>query len=134
TVRYLDFNALNQFLSRATKPGSGCSTAPALFLTLIEAIVDRSADVLEKVSAVVDGFNRKIFLLQDKEFHRRDRELAQLVTEIGVQGDLAAKVRESLSSLERLVQYAGLALPPPYAKGNNRARLKLAGRDIRSLE
>jgi magnesium transporter len=66
--------------------------------------------------------------------HRRDRELAELIGEIGVQGDLAAKVRESLSSLERLVQYAGVALPPAYGKGSNRARLKLIGRDIRSLE
>src|SRR4029079_1977306 len=65
---------------------------------------------------------------------RRDRELAELISEIGVQGDLAAKVRESLSSLERLVEYAGVALAPAYSQGNNRSRLKLVGRDIRSLE
>ena len=57
-----------------------------------------------------------------------------MIEEIGRQGDLAAKARESLASLERLIQYAGLALPGPLAKGASRARLKLAGRDIRSLE
>jgi magnesium transporter len=133
TVRYLDFHALTQFINRAAKPASGCTSAPALFLTLIEAIVDRSADELERISVVVDRINREVFV-DEKSGRRRDRELAALVGEIGVQGDLAAKVRESLSSLERLVQYAGLALPPAYAKGTNRARLKLVGRDIRSLE
>ena len=57
-----------------------------------------------------------------------------MIEEIGFQGDLAAKARESLASLERLIQFAGLALPAAFAKGANRARLKLAGRDIRSLE
>ena len=133
TVRYADFHALSQFMARAGKPTGGGGSAPALFLSLIETIVDRSADVLERISAVVDRINREIFA-REKESRRRDRELAELISEIGVQGDLAAKVRESLSSLERLVQYAGLALPSAYAKGNNRARLKLVGRDIRSLE
>jgi magnesium transporter len=133
TVRYADFHAMNQFMARAGKPTGGGVSTPALFMNLIETIVDRSADVLERISAVVDRINREIFA-REKESRRRDRELAELISEIGVQGDLAAKVRESLASLERLVQYAGLALPPAYAKGNNRARLKLVGRDIRSLE
>jgi magnesium transporter len=133
TVRYADFHAMSQFMSRAGKPSGGGPTAPAVFMTLIESIVDRSADVLERISSVVDRINREIFT-SEKEVRRRDRELAAIISEIGVQGDLAAKVRESLSSLERLVQYAGLALPPAYFKGNNKARLKLVGRDIRSLE
>jgi magnesium transporter len=133
TVRYADFHAMSQFMARAGKPIGGGATTPALFMSLIESVVDRSADVLERISAVVDRINRDIFA-SDKESHRRDRELAAIISEIGVQGDLAAKVRESLASLERLVQYAGLALPAAYSKGNNRARLKLVGRDIRSLE
>jgi magnesium transporter len=132
TIRYAEFHALSQFLARATKPG-GCTSAPAVFLGLTEAIVDRIADVLERISLVVDRINREIFARQ-LESRRHGRELADLIGEIGVQGDLAAKARECLSSLERLVQYAGLALPAPYAKGGHRARLKLIGRDIRSLE
>jgi magnesium transporter len=133
TVRYADFHAMTQFMGRAGKPIGGGPNTPAVLTTLIESIVDRSADVLERISAVVDRINREIFA-SEKETRRRDRELAAIISEIGVQGDLAAKVRESLASLERLVQYAGLALPPAYVKGNNKARLKLVGRDIRSLE
>ncbi len=133
TVRDDDFRALGQFLSRAGKPTGGCTSSPALLVGLIEAIVDRTADVLERISAVVDRVNREIFARQQGS-RRRDRQLADLIADIGYQGDIAAKAREVLASLERLVQFAGVALPTAYAKGSHRARLKLVGRDIRSLE
>lgn len=138
TIRYDDLRAVRQFVGRATKPGSGCANAPAVFIGLIEAIIDRTADVLERISKDVDGINREVFDRQQKDLDRENvqsgRRLEALISAIGVQGDLAAKARESLASLERLVQYAGVALPVTYSKSGNRARMKLAGRDIRSLE
>lgn len=133
SVRYDDLRALRQFVVRAGKPAARCTTAPAVFLGIIESIVDRTADVLEHVGAGVDNINLEVFT-QDKDARQRSRQLSNLIEAIGAQGDLTAKTRESLASLERLVQYAGVALPSPYDKGTNRARLKLAGRDIRSLE
>jgi magnesium transporter len=133
TVRYDELRALRQFVSRAQKPGSNCTNAPAVFLGVVEAIIDRTADVLERISKDVDSMNREVFSPKT-EARQRGRELRGLIERIGIQGDLAAKARESLGSLERLVQYAGLALPAAYAKGATRARLKLAARDIRSLE
>jgi magnesium transporter len=133
TVRYDELRALRQFVSRAQKPGGACTTTPAVFLGIIEAIVDRTADVLERISKDVDRINQEVFS-RETEARQRGRELRGLIERIGSQGDLAAKTRESLASLERLVQYAGLALPPVYDKGANRARLKLLARDIRSLE
>jgi len=132
TLRYEDLRAQKQFLARATKPGSACVTAPAVFFGLIEAIVDRTADVLEKISADVDRINQGVFNSQKDK--RRGRRLAAMMEGIGFQGDLAAKARESLSSLERLVQFAGVALPPSFGKGANKNRLKLLARDVRSLE
>ena len=138
TIRYDDLRAVRQFVGRASKPGSGCVTPPAVFLGLIDAIIDRTADVLERISKDVDGINQDVFSRQQKDLARENVQsglrLEALISAIGVQGDLAAKARESLASLERLVQYAGLALPSTYSKSGNRARLKLAGRDIRSLE
>ena len=133
TLRYDDLRAFRQFLARAMKPGYGCSSTPGVFLGLIEAIVDRTADVIERVSADIDRINGRVFSRQ-KNTGQRSRQLETLIDEVGTQGDLAAKARESLASIERLIQYAGLALPSAFAKGANRARLKLAGRDVRSLE
>jgi magnesium transporter len=136
TVRYDDLRAIRQFINRAAKPGSTCTTTPAVFLGLIEAVVDRTADVLERISKDVDKINHDVFSKRDmsRQNVQSGRRLEELIGEIGLQGDLAAKARESLASLERLVQYAGLALPLINAKGSSRSRLKLAGRDIKSLE
>lgn len=132
TLRYEELRAHKQFLARACKPGSGCATTPAVFFGLIEAVVDRTADVLEKISADVDRINSEIFASRTEK--RRGRRLAQLMEGIGFQGDIAGKARESLSSLERLVQFAGVALPGNFGKGANKDRLKLLARDVRSLE
>ena len=136
TVRYDDLRAVRQFVNRAIKPGNNCTTTSAIFLGLIEAVVDRTADVLERISKDVDKINQEVF--SKRELSRQNvqsgRRLEGLIGEIGLQGDLAAKARESLASLERLVQYAGLALPLINTKGSSRSRLKLAGRDIKSLE
>lgn len=133
TLRYNDLRAMRAFLARAGKAGSGCATPPAVFLGLIEAIVDRTADVLERISSDVDRINREVFERQ-VDMRKRGTSLEVLIGEIGVQGDLAAKARESLASVERLTQFASLTLPPAYGKGANKNRLKLAQRDIRSLE
>jgi magnesium transporter len=133
TLRYDEFRAAKQFLARAGKPGSGCINVPAAFLGLLEAVIDRAADVLERLSGDVDRLSAEIFS-QGQNGRKHGRTLQVLIGEIGKQGDLAAKARESLASLERLVQFAGLALPPSFDKGPNKGRLKLAGRDIRSIE
>ncbi|MCB1500181.1 MAG: magnesium transporter CorA family protein [Bauldia sp.] len=132
TLRYNELRAQKQFLSRAAKPGSGCTNVAGIFFGLIEAVVDRTADVLEKISADVDRINQEVFASRGDK--RRGRRLSSLMEGIGFQGDLAAKARESLSSLERLVQFAGVALPGSFGKGGNKNRLKLLARDVRSLE
>lgn len=138
TLRYEDLRAMRQFVTRAAKPGNGCSSTAAVFLGLIEAIIDRTADVLERLSQDVDRINQEVFKRPQHDISRQNvqsgRRLEGMITAIGMQGDLAAKARESLASLERLVQYAGLALPLANAKGSSRQRLKLAARDIKSLE
>lgn len=138
TVRYDDLRAMRQFVARAMKPGNGCSSTAAVFLGLIESIIDRTADVLERLSQDVDRINKEVFKRPAEDISRQNvqwgRRLEDMITAIGVQGDLAAKARESLSSLERLIQYAGLALPLVNAKGSSRQRLKLAARDVKSLE
>jgi magnesium transporter len=132
TLRYADLRAFRQFLQRATKAGSGTTTTTSVFVGLVEAIVDRMADVLERISTDIDRINAEVFTAKDTR--HRGRKLELLIAEIGLQGDLAAKARESLASLERLVQFAGVAMPSGFAKGPTKGRLKLAGRDVRSLE
>lgn len=132
TLRYEEFRALKMFLSLCGKPGYHCDTIASVFVQVIEAVVDRAADVIELISANVDRLNAEIFPRDGSR--KRDRSLETIVGDIGQQDDLAAKIRESLHSLERLIRFAGAALPSGFDKGPNRDRLKLATRDIQSLE
>lgn len=132
TLRYENFRALKQFVSMAGKPSSRCDSVESMFNLMLEAIVDRAADVIEQIGANVDRLNGEIFS-RDRT-GKRKRPLEAVIGDIGFQDELAAKIHESLHSLERLVRFAGVALPNSFDKGINRGRLKLAGRDIQSLE
>jgi len=132
TLRYEDFRALRQFVLLAGKPGSHCESVESVFNVMIEAIVDRAADVIEKSAENVDRLNNEIFPRDRAQ--KRDRPLETVIGDLGFQDDLVAKIRESLHSLERLVRFATLALPNSFDKGANRGKLKLAGRDIQSLQ
>jgi magnesium transporter len=133
TLRYEDMKAFRQFLAVAPKPGSGCETPAGIFNGLLESFIGRTADVLEYISQAVDRINSEIFTRKANE-RIRSKRLSVLIGAIGLQGDLASKARESLASLERLAQYASAMLPDQALKNGNGARLKLALRDVRSLE
>lgn len=133
TLRYAEMKAFRQFLGRAGQPESGCGTVTGVFAALLEAIIDRTADVTERISASVDALNRHIFD-QHVRGPKRSRRLAAAINGLGEQGDLASKTRESLTSLERLVQFAAAMLRDRPPKSGLADRLKLMLRDIRSLE
>jgi len=132
TLRYANPTAFRQFLKRASKPDSGCQSAAGIFVGLVEAVVDRTADVIEHITQAVDKLNDEIFTRYSR---RRGRYLAASLDGLGKQGNLASKARESLVSLERLAQYATAMLRDKGGKGAGvDARLKLILRDGRSLE
>jgi magnesium transporter len=133
TLRYEEMSAFRQFLALAPKPESGCGTPVGIFNGLLEAFIGRTADVLEHVAQSVDRINGEIFTRKPSE-RLQAKRLSVLIGAIGKQGDLASKARESLSSMERLAQYAAAMLPDQTLKNGNAARLKLALRDVRSLE
>lgn len=133
TLRYDDMKAFRQFLSVAPKPESGCGTPAGIFNGLLEAFIGRTADVLEHIAQSVDRINGEIFTRKPSA-RLQAKRLSVLIGAIGTQGDLASKARESLASLERLAQYAAAMLPDRTLKNGNNARLKLALRDVRSLE
>lgn len=132
TIRYREFRALGQFLARASKPGANCTDAPGVVLGFLEAIVDRLADVVERCSLDIDRTSQEIFR-RPTTAKRRVTRLDSLVNDVGAAGDLVSKVRECLSSLERLLQYASAVADDILGKGRNGNRVKLMQRDVRSL-
>ena len=105
TVRYERLNAFDAY------EGTARGSASEVFVGLIEAIVDRIADVLERIAAELDLQSHRLFRSRSVgggERRTRAQESADLRTilrGLGASGDLASKIRDSLLALARIVPY-----------------------------
>jgi magnesium transporter len=132
TVRYDDprpFMIVGHKLARLCPAGA---TGESVLMDLLDAVIDRSADILEKISSEVDQVSHEIFEPEGSAADR-SRSYNEIMKSIGRKGDLTSKVRESLVSIGRLLLYlANEADSMKWAK-DMRAQLKGMQRDVQSL-
>jgi len=103
-----------------------------IMIDLLDAIIDRAADVLERAAADVEVISRRIFERRGARDDPRQSYQA-ILRSIGRKGDLTSKIRESLVSIGRLVLFLaneaeGMKLPR-----DQRAQVKSMARDVFSL-
>ncbi len=97
-------------------------------MALLDAIVDRVADVLEAVQLQLNGLSQRIF----EEERERRGELQHILRELGQHRSLLTQLGESLFSGTRLMAYYRLHVGDP-KRGPARSWLKALERDLRSL-
>ncbi len=107
TLRYQDPRPIATFAQRLMRsPGSSRLSAQEVLIGLIEAFVDRIADILEKVALDLDAQARRVFAPQKpggKAMSAAD--LQDVLRALGRNEDLATSARESLLSLNRMVRF-----------------------------
>lgn len=135
TVRYVDPKPFSVFATRAQKAnGMMCTNGELVMLGILESIIDRMADVLERLGNDIDGVSREIFQSKTSNVTKKTRNLQSLIEQIGRKGDFLTATRESLVSISRLVSYhAALDTPERRTSKESRQRLKLLQRDAMSL-
>jgi magnesium transporter len=131
TVRYAEPRPFSRFALRAQRRYCGINSAEAALLGLLETIIDRLADILERIAMQIDNTSRDVFG-DPVAGNERGRDFQVVLRHIGRQGDLTSKVRESLASLERLLTFMQALRGHKIGK-SRRAQLKTLSRDIRSL-
>lgn len=158
TIRHTEPLWLAIFAARAMRqPGLVTGHLDAM-LGILEAVVDRAADVLEMVAGELDQLSNQVFSVLDepaaprrttrqesqkRQAARRRIEkrkpakgasdaLRSVITAIGRAGDLTHKVRDSLAGLERLSAFAVIVAGPRMGK-EQKMRLKTISRDVHSL-
>lgn len=138
TVRFETLIAFNVFEQNFGRAGVSHETAPEVFVGLVEAIVDRAADVLETIAAELDDLSHRLFRAQPIQRHakhhpaRNEADLRNSLRRVGHSGDLVSKIRDGLLALARIVPYVasnGAAWIPPEVK----PRLDTLRQDIASL-
>jgi magnesium transporter len=132
TVRY---DEPRPFMIVGSKLARVCSPAvsgESVMMDLLDAVIDRAADILERIGAEVDHVSHDIFEPEGVPADRT-KTYHQILKTIGRKGDLTSKVRESLVSIGRLLLYlANEADSMRWAK-EPRAQLRGMQRDVQSL-
>ncbi len=143
TIRYHHPQAFPAYVKRAMKPQTTAMTGWGILISLLEAVVDRAADHLERAGQIVDETSKKTFGAKralsgthSKKAPRKTVNLQELIENIGEEGDFVSKMRESLVSIGRIVAFMQAIMDQmreTKAMKENRARVKILQRDIISL-
>jgi len=129
TVRY---DEPRPFMIVGTKLARLCPAGingESVLMELLDAVIDRAADILERIGAEVDRVSHDIFEPEADQ----TRSHQEILKSIGRKGDLTSKVRESLVSIGRVLLYlANEADSMRWAK-ETRSQLRGMQRDVQSL-
>jgi magnesium transporter len=132
TVRYAEPKAFQLFLGRAAKGDTDCDTPLSIMLGILEAIIDRESDLIERLQAETDRIAQTIFDIRGGSA-TRTRRFDVILKKIGREGEMASKTRESLLSLWRLLTYLGQVAQNRKDPKTIRERIKMETRDVQSL-
>ena len=130
TVRYDDprpFAIVEHKLARACSPKVSGET---VLMDLLDAVVDRSADILERIGAEVDAVSHSIFEPDDEAAPPSYNDVLKA---LGRKGDLTSKVRESQVSVGRLLSFLAHEAEVMKWTKDMRAQLQSMQRDVVSL-
>ena len=122
TLRYADPAAFGAFRSRREANTQRYHTSYQFMAGLIDAIVERIADILEAVGANLDQISSRVFdrpvsglehgsrnplsrTPHGRARKARQRDFVEILTHIGATSDLVSRARESLVSFVRLVTF-----------------------------
>ena len=104
TNRYVDPLPFRRFVAYAERHPAAATTAPGILAGLLESIIERTADVLERVGLGLDDLSAGVFAAPVKGVTRA-RDLRGVMERIGRDGDLTSKARESLVTLARQLTF-----------------------------
>lgn len=132
TIRYHDPRPFSMFATLAAKGDIECTSAPLILIGLIEAVVERSADVIERAQDEVERLAQRIFG-EARSSAQPERRLDDVLRGVGRQGEVTSRLRESAFSIERLIGYLGPHLREHPDAAALADRILTAQHDVRSL-
>jgi magnesium transporter len=138
TVRFEDLKAFADVRERLAVKDRDCTGPVGIFVSILEAIVDRTADVLEHVEAKLDEISDTIF----REEAAADRSQAPgretvrlkgILRQVGRSGDMTSNIRDCLLGIGRIVPYAENH-GSDWIASEDKQRLAVVKQDVASLD
>ncbi len=136
TLRHVDPRPIRTFAQRYARQPGTCTSGEDALVALLDAFVDRIADILEKVGLDLDALSQKVFraTADGPNPQTGDRiDLQRVIRDLGRYEDLCSTSRESLISLGRVVRFLGATLDAGAKTKENKAALKSITRDMATL-
>jgi magnesium transporter len=106
TLRYSPFAAFDNAAANLTDEDR--ASAMGAFSAVLEAVVDRLADLLEKASAELDALSRRAFREDEAKSRRSVRSTAlqrKALSQVGALGERLSQIRDALLGVERIVVF-----------------------------
>ena len=132
TVRYAEPRAFAIFATRCNRQETDLGKGTSVLIGLLDTIVDRLADFIERIQAEVEGLSHSVF--ENKGVvAARQRRFDVLLKSIGREGEITSKARESAHSLGRLLTFFAYAINERKEGKPLQSRVRAAVRDVNSL-
>ena len=133
TVRYATPKAFPVFAARCQKTPTLLNSPDAVMLHLFEQIVDRLADILERIGADMDRASQGAFRRgKPGAVTLRERDLKEALLTLGQVGEVTTRASETLLGLNRILTFVGAEKAMAIRK-ENQGTIKTLVRDVRSL-
>lgn len=137
TMRYMDPRSVATFAVRTARQPELLASAEDALLGILDAVIDRVADVLELVGGRIDALSRRVFndtldTHAARGRRKQSSDLQEVLRGVGRAGDLTHKVRDCLAGMDRLVAFLTSVSIGRLSKEQKFA-LKTLNRDLRSL-
>ena len=130
TVRYDQPKPFSLVEAKLARSCAQAITGEMVLMELLDAVIDRCADILERCGAEVDQVSHAIF---EPKSQGHAKLYSKILIAIGRKGDLTSKVRESLVSIGRIVTFLSAAVEGVRWSKDMREQLKTMQRDVVSL-
>jgi magnesium transporter len=107
----------------------------SVFIALLEANVDRGADVLEHLGSTSDALSRRVFtggLVRSKRPVRSSRRMREALENIGMMAERLARARDILLGVQRIASFAG-DVHSEWITESAKKRLESVSKDVASL-
>lgn len=127
TVRYDTPRAFKTFPQRAERLDLGCSDGETVLLALLDAVIERLADLLEETGARIQTLAAEVFDRGPAAGARHDYR--GVLQSVGAEANMVSQILLSLVTLERAIAFLAAAR----GGKETRARLKSLTRDARFL-
>lgn len=130
TIRYIDPQPFRTYALRCERSTVSATRPDVVLLQILDAIVNRMADIMEKTGSDVEIISAEVF--SPGTYKVGTRDFQSILRRLGQKHGLSSKMRESLLTIGRILTF--LTQSVDNKAKDVRAHVKTLVRDVQSLQ